>query len=100
MSFVHVTRSPRGERPARTAGKPRPLFVNLELEGLEARENPSTSLVDYNASVLGAANGQAQVLAVTPDGRYAIFESTATNVIPNEIDIAGTENLYWIDFRS
>ena len=95
MSFVHVARSPRGGHPARRPAAARPLF---RVEQLESRDTPSTTLVDVNASVLGAASGQAEVLGVTPSGRYAIFSSTANDVIPSEITTPGTTNLYWVDF--
>jgi hypothetical protein len=107
MSFVSVNRTPRDERPAgkKAAGGKRKSKAaalparswELRVEGLEDRSVPTVNLLDVNSSVLGAGNGEAHVIAVTPSGRYAIFESTATNIIPQQNDIPGTPDLFWAD---
>jgi hypothetical protein len=103
MSFVHVNWSLRDTRPARKSWrsrsrKPAPPSTLFRVEQLEPREVPSVSLIDVNSSVLGGSNGESQVLAITPNGRYAIFSSTASDILPQQNDIPGTKDLFWIDF--
>lgn len=95
MSFVQKIRSHRDGRPARNAAAKKSQF---QVERLEDRLTPVASLVDVNSSVLGAGNGESEVLAVTPDGRYAIFQSTATDIIAQQNDTPGTMDLFWVDF--
>ena len=59
---------------------------------------PTANLIDANASVLGAGNGDAEVIAITPNGRYAIFASAANDIIPQQNDTPGTRDLFWADF--
>ena len=95
MSFVFVKRSARDERPAKRVADAPP---QLRMEQLESRLTPAVALTDVNSSFLGAGNGNSQMLAITPSGRFAIFASTANDIIPQQNDIPGTKDLYWIDF--
>ena len=45
----------------------------------------------------GSGDASAQILGVSDDGRYAIFSSSATNLIQGQIDIPGMQDLFWTD---
>lgn len=51
------------------------------------RVNNRSILVSHDASSnLAAGNDQSDPLAVTPDGRFVLFNSYATNLVPGEFD--------------
>ncbi len=72
----------------------------LDFVTLEDRAVPTAVLVDRNSSLLGSGDGSATVLGTSRDGRYAIFTSKATDLITGQVDIAGTEDLFWTDLRT
>jgi Tol biopolymer transport system component len=58
---------------------PAPLNVYLR-----DRTNGATTLVSVDVSGLAGGNDDSVPLAVSPDGRYALFESVATNLVSND----------------
>jgi hypothetical protein len=44
----------------------------------------TTTLVSVNSAGTGSGNGASQNAFVTPDGRYVAFESSASNLVPND----------------
>jgi len=72
----------------------------LDFVTLEDRAVPTAVLVDRNSSLLGSGDGSATVLGTSRDGRYAIFSSKASDLITGQVDIPGTEDLFWTDLRT
>jgi hypothetical protein len=48
----------------------------------------TTTLVSVNSAGTGAGNGASQNANITPDGRYVVFESSASNLVPNDTSTA------------
>ena len=92
MPFSHLTRWLRDGRTA-----PRRARTSLRVESMEDRRTPAASLISTNFSLTAAANDDSQLVAVASRGRYAIFTSTATDVVAGQIDSAGTSDLFWVD---
>jgi hypothetical protein len=63
---------------------------------LEDRCVPAT-LFSTNATQTDALPADASVLGTSRDGRYVLFQSTAINVVQNQIDTPGTNDLFWAD---
>src|SRR5262245_44120361 len=72
----------------------------LILDRLDDRTTPSATLVDVNNSFLGAGNKPSNLLDLSDDGRYVIFESMATDLIPGQQDIPNTNDLFWKDLQT
>lgn len=72
----------------------------LSVVPLEDRVTPSASLVDINNSFLGAGDRPANILGMSDNGRYILFESKATNLITGQQDIPDTNDLFWKDLQT
>jgi hypothetical protein len=82
------SRSPFGQRKR---------AFRLELEGLEDRNLPSTSLVSLvsiNSVGTGAGNGVSNDMSLSADGRYVAFASFATNLAAGVTETAGLSQVY------
>lgn len=94
MPFVSIASLFRPGKPRKTA-RPRPSGLTLQL--LEDRSVPAAGLVDRNSTLLGSGNAPATVLDMSDDGRFAILSSAATDLIQGQVDIPGTNDLFWTD---
>ncbi len=94
MPFVSIASLFRPGRSRKSAPKRN---TGLQLQHLEDRSVPAASLVDRNATLLGSGNAPATVLDMSDDGRYAIFASAATDLVQGQVDIPGTDDLFWTD---
>ena len=56
------------------------------------------SLVSVNTSGSGSGNGASQDPVVSSDGRYVSFDSTASNLVPN--DTNGASDVFVRDLQS
>ena len=90
MTFSPLTRLFRDRLPARRRN------ATLRVDALEGREVPA-ALISTNFSLTGAANDDSQLVGVAGRGRFAIFSSTATNVVAGQQDSPGTFDLFWVD---
>ncbi|MBX3398738.1 MAG: hypothetical protein KF873_08365 [Gemmataceae bacterium] len=94
MPFVSIASLFRPGKPQKAA---RPKSAGLTVQHLEDRSVPAAGLVDRNSTLLGSGNAPATVLDMSDDGRYAIFSSAATDLIQGQVDIPGTNDLFWTD---
>lgn len=95
MSFSHLTRLFRDVRPSR------PTRTRLQADALEDRCTPTSSLVTSNAILSGSGNGTGDtILAQSRDGRFLVISSTSTDLVPGQVDVAGTPDLFWFDTAS
>ena len=79
--------------PRRPAARPR-----LGLERLESRENPATDILTTPFGNAFPVPEGGEIVGASDDGRYVIFQSSATNVIQGQINpIPGATNLFWQD---
>src|SRR6266536_5956726 len=60
-------------------------FVDVFLRN---RTNATTTLVSVNASGIGGGNGHSISPALSANGRYVVFESEASNLVPNDTNNA------------
>lgn len=74
--------------------------LRWELTRLEERSTPSIALVNLNANLSGSTNQPATMLDASVNGRYIIFATTATDVIPGQIDQPNTLDLFWRDTQT
>ncbi len=95
MPFATIKRWLRDSRTPRT---PRPM--GLTVDRLDDRIVPAASLFDLNNSFLGSANQPSNILGQSDDGRYVIFESKATDLVVGQVDIPGTNDLFWRDLQT
>jgi Tol biopolymer transport system component len=51
------------------------------------RTNQTTTLVSVNLAGTGGGNGDSLPRAISTNGQYVLFESTASNLVPNDINI-------------
>src|SRR3954454_1122984 len=69
----------------RTNGSPIPALVLPRLNVfLRDRTNGTTTLVSVNSSGLGGGNGDSVPADITADGRYALFESSAGDLVQGD----------------
>jgi len=90
MSFVTFPRAPRDGRPQRSI----PFRPAVEL--LEDRSVPAT-LISNGDNTQEGADAPVVVLGASEDGNYLLLQSTATNLVPNQIDSPGSVDLFWFD---
>lgn len=90
MSLVTFPRWPGDRRGAR------PTSARLGTEMLEDRCTPAT-LFSTNSTQTESLPADASVIGTSRDGRYVLFQSTAINVIQDQIDTPGTNDLFWTD---
>ena len=55
---------------------------------LRDRTNPTTSLVSVNLAGTGGCNGDCLPACLAPDGRYVLFESSASDLVPGDTNNA------------
>ena len=60
-------------------------FIDLFLR---CRTNGAITLVSANATSTGGGNGDSVYASVTPDGRYVVFQSDASNLVTNDTNQA------------
>jgi len=89
MSRVTFSHGARDGRPSRSGFRP-------GVETLEDRSVPAT-LVSVADDGLNGANAPVTVLGTSNDGNQIIVQSTATNLVPGQIDVPGTMDLFYID---
>ncbi len=94
MSLVTISRTPKSGEPH----KPDASF-RLRMERLEDRDNPAATLVS-STSAFDGANAPVQVLATSDDGQEILVQSTATNLIPGQVDVPGTNDLFYFNFTN
>ena len=95
MSFSLLTRSFRGNRPAR------PVRSRLRVDPLEDRCTPTASLITSNATLSASGDGTANtILAQSKDGRYVVISSTSSNLVTGQVGVVGQANLFWFDTAS
>jgi hypothetical protein len=94
MPFVSIARLFRPGKPRKAT---RTKSAGLTVQHLEDRSVPAAGLVDRNSTLLGSGNAPATVLDMSDDGRFAIFASAATDLIQGQVDIPGTNDLFWAD---
>ena len=92
MSLVTFPRWPGDRRGARPQPATR-LGADMQLED---RCTPAT-LFSTNATQTDSLPADASVIGTSRDGRYVLFQSTAINVVQNQIDTPGTNDLFWAD---
>ena len=92
MPFSHLTRWLRDGRSASRGAR-----TTLRVEAMEDRRTPAASLISTNFALTDAANDDSQLVAVASRGRYAIFTSTATDIVAGQNDSASTTDLFWVD---
>jgi Tol biopolymer transport system component len=51
---------------------------------LRDRSSQTTMLISINATATGGGNGDSLPIGVSTNGRYALFESTASNLVPGD----------------
>ena len=94
MSLVTISRTPKSGE----SHKPDASF-RLRMERLEDRDNPAATLVS-STSAFDGANAAVQVLATSDDGQQILVQSTATNLIPGQVDVPGTNDLFYFNFTN
>ena len=94
MSLVTISRTPKSGEPH----KPDASF-RLRMERLEDRDNPAATLVS-STSAFDGANAAVQILAASDDGQEILVQSTATNLIPGQVDVPGTNDLFYFNFTN
>ncbi len=90
MSFVTFPRTPRDGRLLRTTP------FRTAIEQLEDRAVPA-NLISYGAGTQEGADAQVVVLGTSDDGNYLLLQSTATNLVANQIDSPESNDLFWFD---
>jgi hypothetical protein len=64
---------------------------------LYTRTTPAVQLVSHSAMVVVGAGAESHVTSVSADGRYAVFTSTATNLVPGQVDANFSSNVFLFD---
>jgi Tol biopolymer transport system component len=59
----------------------------------------TTSLVSVNMAGTGSGNGASQYPGLSPDGRYVVFESNASDLAPNDVN-GGYVNIFLRDLAT
>jgi Tol biopolymer transport system component len=78
-------------------GNPLPVTASPRLNVfLRDRVNGTTSLASVNLGGTGGGNGDSLPTAVSPDGRFALFESIASDLVPGGTN--GFTEIYLHDF--
>ena len=62
-------------------------------------QTSTTVLVSANAAGTGGGNGSSNVTAVTPDGRYVLFSSEASNIVANDTN-GGLSDVFRRDLQT
>ena len=65
-----------------------PVFPPVLNVFLRDRTNGTTALVSINFSGVGGGNGDSQPYAVSTNGRFALFESSASDLVPGDTNNA------------
>ncbi|HZV36239.1 MAG TPA: hypothetical protein VFB72_16805 [Verrucomicrobiae bacterium] len=65
-----------------------PMYRGVQNVFLRDRTNSTTTLVSINSSGTGGGNADSFPIAISTNGQFALFESTASNIV------AGTKNFY------
>jgi Tol biopolymer transport system component len=79
-----------------TNGNPIPVLVPPKLNVyLRDLSNEVTTLVSVNASGTGGGNGDSLAMGISTNGRYALFESSATDLLP--ADTNGVNDIFLRD---
>ena len=72
-----------------TSNSPFPTRIPAALNVfLRDRTNNTTALVSVNASGASGGNGDSLPVDISPDGRFALFESNASDLTPNDTNNA------------
>jgi hypothetical protein len=91
--FSRAARDGRTRRPKKPAFRPR-------METLEDRSVPAVSLVSVSSDGLTGANAPVTILGTSEDGQQILVQSTATNIVPGQIDVPGTMDLFWFNLQT
>ncbi len=95
MSLVSFPRTVRAGRPTRTGDT----IFRPTMERLEDRSVPA-NLLTTAANGTDLPDAPVTVLATSEDGNFVLAQSTATNLVPGQIDVPGTNDLFWFDLTS
>jgi len=76
---------------------PKSKAARLAFDRLDDRIVPAASVFDLDSSFQGTANRPTNILGMSDDSRYVIFESKATNVVVGQQDLPETNDLFWRD---
>ena len=63
-------------------------------------QTSTTAVVSTNAAGSGTANGRSTAVAVTPNGRFVVFDSEATNLVALPVGGAGQTQVYLRDLQT
>ena len=89
MSFPRIARTPpRADAPAAF----RPALVQLE-----DRSTPASLLTLAASGAFLGANAPVQILGVSDDGQKILAQSTATNLVPGQVDVPDTNDLFYFN---
>src|ERR1017187_2726529 len=70
-----------------TNGNPIPALIPPSLNVfLRDRTNGTTTLVSVNLSGIAGGNGNSMPMDISTNGQYVLFESSASDLVPNDTD--------------
>lgn len=95
LNFLPPAGPERSARPAQATGSLRSV-----LELLEDRSVPAATLLSSSSDLLRSADAPVTVLGTSDDGQVVLAQSTATNIVPGQNDVPGTNDLFVFNLRA